>query len=246
MYNSPIPSAASLNKGFPISGMVGYSSIPHISEGVHLQLHQRRGVQDWPGRQIKVGGHWSLHVHRTDREDQRHLFPQWNNHLQGKDLTQLNVLQLISKLLQEKRSYTFDPEHSNGYRYDPVIVPNIPLTSGLEMIKNSGFLEGWAIKSAITSFSQPLFLRLPADSFLWGYEDSFVNFAKLTKPMPFDQFGVLVLKNRTSDDIFRISSGDKDFNQIGVIESLNGETEMEFWKTDKCGRGYSKINLTIN
>lgn len=38
----------------------------------------------------------------------------------------------------------------------------------------------------------------------------------------------------TSPDVFRIFTGEDDFDKIGIIESLNGQTEMPYWKTDKC------------
>ena len=44
----------------------------------------------------------------------------------------------------------------------------------------------------------------------------------------------ILQKNGTSNDVFRIESGAEDYDKIGVIESLNGETEMGYWKTDKC------------
>lgn len=43
-------------------------------------------------------------------------------------------------------------------------------------------------------------------------------------------------KNRTSEDIFRIHTGEDDFDQIGIIESLNNETAMTYWKTDMCNK----------
>lgn len=98
--------------------------------------------------------------------------------------------------LQEKRSYEFDPEQSVGHRYDPVIVPNIPMISTLEVMRQSSFLKSLAIHQMLILYSQTMFRRLPADSFLWGYEDSFVDFAKLDKPMPFENFGILVMVSR--------------------------------------------------
>lgn len=45
---------------------------------------------------------------------------------------------------------------------------------------------------------------------------------------------ILLQKNKTSEDVFRIYTGEDDFDQIGIIESLNDNTEMPHWKTDKC------------
>lgn len=87
----------------------------------------------------------------------------------------------------------FDPSTSFGNKYDPVIVPNVPLTSAFEMMRTSNFIKRISIRNIISLYQAPLFKRLPADSYLWGYEDPFVDLATLANPMPFKNFGVLVL-----------------------------------------------------
>lgn len=96
---------------------------------------------------------------------------------------------------QEKRSYEFSPEHSLGNKYDPVFVPNVPLTSAFEMMRTGNFLIRFGVNRLIDMHKSKLFKRLPADSFLWGYEDRFVTMASAFKPMPFENFGVLVMVN---------------------------------------------------
>ena len=146
----------------------------------------------------------------------------------------------------------FDNKTSVGGQYDPVVVPNIPLASALQLM-NENFFMKFSIGVALNAFQPQLFQKLPADSFLWGYEDSFFAFAQSFKPMPFDKFGVLVMvsldalggilfnvsyhltqKNRTSDDVFRIHTGEGDYEKIGQIESLNSDTKLPYWNTDTC------------
>ena len=96
----------------------------------------------------------------------------------------------------------FDNKTSVGGQYDPVVVPNIPLASALQLM-NENFFMKLSIGVALNAFQPQLFQKLPADSFLWGYEDSFFAFAQSFKPMPFDKFGVLVMVSlSTSDGIF--------------------------------------------
>lgn len=73
------------------------------------------------------------------------------------------------------------------------MVPNIPLTSAFEMMRTRNFLMKFGIRRLFDMHKPKLFKRLPADSFLWGYEDSFVTMASAFEPMPFENFGVLVL-----------------------------------------------------
>lgn len=82
-----------------------------------------------------------------------------------------------------------------GNKFDRVIVPNVPLASAFNEMLNNFWLAP-IIKGVINMYQAPLFKTLPADSFLWGYEDDFVDAATAFKPMPFKNFGVLALVSR--------------------------------------------------
>lgn len=63
--------ATSPDRKLTIRGLVGASPLPHLPASAYLQLHQRRGVPEWPGRQAEAGRPGPLHVYRTIGEDRR-------------------------------------------------------------------------------------------------------------------------------------------------------------------------------
>lgn len=54
--------------------------------------------------------------------------------------------------MQEKKTYEFDPSTSVGNKYDPVIVPNVPLTSAFDVMRKSTFFGKLGIKQVINIY----------------------------------------------------------------------------------------------
>lgn len=62
-------------------------------------------------------------------------------------------------------------------------------------IKDSYYITKAAFGSFLKTLNAEAFLNLPAQRFIWGYDDDFFSLAKafmsLKKPMPYDKFGLL-------------------------------------------------------
>lgn len=59
---------------------------------------------------------------------------------------------------KEKKSYVFDESTSVGNRYDPVIVPNVPLTSAFDLMQKSSFFTAFGIKKLISLYQVSNFI----------------------------------------------------------------------------------------
>jgi len=136
---------------------------------------------------------------------------------------------------REHRSFEFQPKISNGRQSDQVVVPNVPLFSAIPHIETFNPFFRWGVKLTIQQETEP-FRVLPAHDFLWGYDDSLINKIKAFKPMPFENFGMLVTRNGTSQESFTIHSGVGDLKKLNVIDNFNGKPKLDFWSTEECNR----------
>lgn len=63
------------------------------------------------------------------------------------------------------------------------------------MAKDANYLQRTGFNLLLSSLDSKPFLKLPAQRFIWGYDDNFFSLAKgvmsLVKEMPYDKFGIL-------------------------------------------------------
>ncbi|XP_031630052.1 lysosome membrane protein 2 isoform X2 [Contarinia nasturtii] len=138
---------------------------------------------------------------------------------------------------REHRSFEFQPSLSAAHKLDTVIVPNIPLiTTSWELSKSFWLATGFSVSTYMVDKFP--FVKLKADSFLWGYTDPLydalrtLSFGKKLKPM----FGILMTRNGTSEETFTVNTGVDDIRKLNIIDNFNGKPNMSFWSTDECNR----------
>lgn len=74
-----------------------------------------------------------------------------------------------------------------------MVVPNVPLFSVAWNLKKVAFWEEMVVKGVLLTVPTKPFVTVPADSFLWGYDDKLFDAIKTLTPTPpkFDKFGML-------------------------------------------------------
>lgn len=140
---------------------------------------------------------------------------------------------------QEKRTYVFNEELSNGSKYDMVTVPNFPLLSASHIAKHQfNFLARMSMSGLFKSLSQKAFKTVEAHKLITGYDDPLYNLAKnyliFTDKRTFERFGILVWKDGLQPDVLTINTGAHNFSRIGRIESYSGKSNVNMWTSDSC------------
>ncbi|KAJ8932387.1 hypothetical protein NQ314_014698 [Rhamnusium bicolor] len=151
---------------------------------------------------------------------------------------------------QEKRTYAFRPDLSKGRQSDRVMVPNIPLMSGAAMTKHRNYFTRLGFSSILNGLDEKPFVKLPADSFILGYDDDLFDIsrslAKLEdKPTP-EKFGLLATKSGLQPNVLTMNTGRNDINKLGIIEKLNGKKQLEYWSTEECNRLLSSSDGVVH
>lgn len=141
---------------------------------------------------------------------------------------------------QIKRGYKFMPELSKGRQNDRVVVPNLLTLSSAAMNRHSNFLTKVAISQTLSNYNYKVFMTLPADRFIMGYEDPLYAWAKTALQFQNKKFieklGLLTQKNGLQQEVFTMHTGLNDISQIGKIVAINGKNMMNYWSTDDCNR----------
>lgn len=140
---------------------------------------------------------------------------------------------------QEKHTFKFLPHLSKGRRQnDRIVVPNMPLLSAAAMSKDSFYLTRMAMSGLFRSLNAHPFVTLPIDRFVFGYDDDLYNLAKgvlaLTKPLPFEKFGLLANRNGIAKDVTEIYTGKDDINKVGTIKSMAEKANYDHWLNEDC------------
>ncbi|CAK9815152.1 Scavenger receptor class B member 1 [Anthophora quadrimaculata] len=156
-------------------------------------------------------------------------------------LTRVNVTMHDNETVtyQEKRSFEWISGNSVN---DRVVVPNLPLMFTLALSRNFQFFMQILVTIFLTKMRAQPFLELPVGEFLWGYEDKLFQttkpLASLKHHIPYDKFGILVLKNGLSADRITMHTGTDDHRNLGMIERVNGLDNHRIWEDEECDRVY--------
>lgn len=81
--------------------------------------------------------------------------------------------------MQDKKSYKLLPEKSTLREDDVVLVPNVPLLSAAVHVKRMPAFKRLLVTGTIKLFEEPLFKRLTAHEYLWGYRDKIISLESL-------------------------------------------------------------------
>lgn len=138
---------------------------------------------------------------------------------------------------QEGHSYKFSPELSKGrMQIDRVTVPNIPMLSGAAMFRRSYFLTRLGMSTLFKQLNAEPFVTVGADRFILGYDDELFTLARnmmaLTRPFPFDKFGLLATR-RSSPDWIEMWTGKDDINKLGTVRTINNKSRMDNWDDEE-------------
>jgi len=85
----------------------------------------------------------------------------------------------IPRHFQDRKSYKLLPEKSTLREDDVVLVPNVPLLSAAVHVKRFIALKRLTVTGIIRLFEEPLFKRLTAHEYLWGYRDKIISLESL-------------------------------------------------------------------
>lgn len=78
------------------------------------------------------------------------------------------------------------------------MVPNVPLITAAGHVKRMPALERLVSGALINQFKEPLFKKLTASEFLWGYEDKIIKLKSLGKGKR--RFGLLQNVSQATTD----------------------------------------------
>lgn len=135
----------------------------------------------------------------------------------------------------EFNKFKFIPKLSFGHRKNHILtVPNMLMLSAAAMGQEQMYLTRVAMSALFRGINARPFRKIPADSFIFGYDDSLYSLAKnvLSKNLPFEKFGVLAHLNGTSPDRLTINTGLNDITQLGLLKSINGRSSTGHWSGD--------------
>ncbi|XP_028038249.1 scavenger receptor class B member 1 isoform X1 [Bombyx mandarina] len=137
-----------------------------------------------------------------------------------------------------KRTYTFQPEMSNGMDDDAVVVPNIPMLSATSQSKHAARFLRLAMASIMDILKIKPFVEVSVGQLLWGYEDPLLKLAKDVVPkeqkLPYEEFGLFYGKNGTSPDVVTMFTGATDMTRYGIVDRYNMRDRLPHWTTDQC------------
>uniref|UniRef100_A0A0A9YZJ9 Scavenger receptor class B member 1 n=1 Tax=Lygus hesperus TaxID=30085 RepID=A0A0A9YZJ9_LYGHE len=139
---------------------------------------------------------------------------------------------------QQRKTFVFDPDQSEGDENDMVVVPNIPMLSATSQSKHAARFLRLAMASIMDILKIKPFVEVSVGQLLWGYEDPLLKLAKDVVPkeqkLPYEEFGLLYGKNGTSKDLVTVFTGANDITKFGLVDRFNGMSHLPHWKTEKC------------
>ncbi|TDG46420.1 hypothetical protein AWZ03_007194 [Drosophila navojoa] len=135
---------------------------------------------------------------------------------------------------RDKKSYKFLPEKSTVREDDVILVPNVPLLSAAVHVKRMAAIKRLFVTGTIKLFEEPLFKRLTAYEYLWGYRDKIISLESLGGGKT--HFGLLRTRNGTSVDSVQLNTGEDDISKFSIITQFNGKPQLDFWQGDECNR----------
>jgi len=140
---------------------------------------------------------------------------------------------------QEKKSWQFIPEKSEGLLSDIIYHLNIPLISEYNEIMRLGGDEMMVeyLAGMIKMENIQLILNNTVNSLMFeGYPDRLLeSAAEMGMQVP-EKFGFFFERNNSVSKEFKIKNGVHDFVTYGRMVSYGDETELKYWKKDSCNR----------
>uniref|UniRef100_A0A8C9ZPF9 Scavenger receptor class B member 1 n=1 Tax=Sander lucioperca TaxID=283035 RepID=A0A8C9ZPF9_SANLU len=138
---------------------------------------------------------------------------------------------------REYRTYFFEPSMSSGNESDVVTIPNMLVLGAAVMMENMPFPVRLMMSATFKTFKEGTFLTKPVGELMWGYDSGLVDF--LNKYLPgmlptSGKFGLFADFNSSNTGLFTIHTGKDDIRKVHKVDSWNGLTELNYWRTPQC------------
>nr|XP_042898247.1 uncharacterized protein LOC107437591 [Parasteatoda tepidariorum] len=142
---------------------------------------------------------------------------------------------------KERKSFYFDPEHSEGTENDTIYTLNGPLIFASSFLQDKGKYTQEAADYAFRVFFQEQLVIKKAihEIAFGGYKDSILWWGKLFQKMPFEKgiFSWLYKRNDTDDGEFTVYTGQYNHSKLNFIKTWNGSSELSYWEEgSKCNK----------
>ncbi|KAK7866499.1 hypothetical protein R5R35_014362 [Gryllus longicercus] len=135
---------------------------------------------------------------------------------------------------QNRRSYEFVPEETNGTLDDVIVTVNVPLMTTNYMMRKTNYFQRLPMAAGLRLMApEPLHARTVREIF-WGYTDPLTKIASIK--MKDLKVGVLEQKNGTEPDAITIHSGEGNLSLLGQISHFGGRDHVDYYTTEECNR----------
>uniref|UniRef100_A0AAQ6A284 Scavenger receptor class B member 1 n=1 Tax=Amphiprion ocellaris TaxID=80972 RepID=A0AAQ6A284_AMPOC len=138
---------------------------------------------------------------------------------------------------REYRKYFFEPTMSKGNESDVVTIPNMLVLGAAVMMENLPFALRLMISASFKTFNEGPFLTKTVGELMWGYDSGLVDFLNTYLPgmLPSSgKFGLFAEFNNSNTGLFTIFTGKDDIRNVHKVDSWNGLTELNYWRTPQC------------
>ncbi|CAH1981610.1 unnamed protein product [Acanthoscelides obtectus] len=139
-----------------------------------------------------------------------------------------------------KRNYEFRPDLSKGKQSDQVTVPNMAVFTGAAMVQNQNYFARLGFAGLLAGMDVKPFLTVSAHSFIMGYDDKLFEmskgFQRINNIDAPEKMGLLSSNVGVNKDELTVNTGKTDINRVGMVEEVNGETELDYFSTNECNR----------
>uniref|UniRef100_A0A3B4AWG5 Scavenger receptor class B member 1 n=1 Tax=Periophthalmus magnuspinnatus TaxID=409849 RepID=A0A3B4AWG5_9GOBI len=138
---------------------------------------------------------------------------------------------------REYRQYYFEPDMSIGNESDIITIPNMLVLGAAVMLEDLPYPVRLMISTTFKTFKEGPFLTKTVEELMWGYDSKLVEF--LNKYLPgmlpsTGKFGLFAEFNNSNTGLFTIFTGQDDIKNVHRVDSWNGMTELNYWRTPQC------------
>merc|ERR1712012_170467 len=136
------------------------------------------------------------------------------------------------------RYFKFKPGPSKGQLRDEIIIPNIPMITALNSMKNGSPLVKRALGSIFNVLKQDKFIKSTVRKILFGLDNPLIKLGNDVLPedkkYPFPLFGLFVGRNATDRGTTEVKTGLKNRDELGKIVKIDKKSKLKWWFGDKC------------
>ncbi|KAL0965267.1 hypothetical protein UPYG_G00279040 [Umbra pygmaea] len=137
----------------------------------------------------------------------------------------------------EYRTYFFEPSMSVGNESDVVTIPNMLVLGASVMMEKYPYVVRQLISMTFKTFKEGTFLTKSVGELMWGYDSKLVEFLNTWFPgmLPATgKFGLFSEFNNSNTGRFTVHTGKDNIRLVHKIDSWNGLTTLNYWKTPQC------------